>query len=363
LADHIEALDAELAATAPAPAPSGAKARSEPAGEKAVAEDARRAAARNAFAVKQLALPTKRPLWLLIGTLSIAAAGIGGYVWFQIQALGNRSTLAPAGQPAAARPAPSPTSPAPAVTLPPRNPAPAAILPDFPRSTTTSRAETAARPPTPEPARRTAGAAGETAPSGIRFSRTRAEADPALQSGWSKLQASQFDAARRDYDKALQHDPNNVDALLGLAAIARREGRPADAERLERRAAEADPANPTAQAAQAGASSDPLAAETRLRTLLANQPESGPLNFALGNILSRQQRWPEAQVHYFNAVAAEPDNPDYLFNLAVSLDHLRQPKVAAQHYRLALEAARSRPAAFDSARVAARMQQLIPSSP
>jgi tetratricopeptide (TPR) repeat protein len=215
----------------------------------------------------------------------------------------------------------------------------------------------------PEPARRPANVGNEPAGPAIRLSRSRPEADPALQSGWSKLQASQFDAARNDYEKALQNDPNNVDALLGLAAIARREGRAADADRLQRRAAEADPANPSAQAIQAGSGGDPLAAESRLRSLLASQPESGPLNFALGNVLSRQQRWPEAQALYFNAVAAEPDNPDYLFNLAVSLDHLRQPKVAAQHYRLAIEAAQRRPAAFDSARAAARVQQLAPATP
>ncbi|MGB5011473.1 MAG: tetratricopeptide repeat protein, partial [Candidatus Dechloromonas phosphoritropha] len=79
-----------------------------------------------------------------------------------------------------------------------------------------------------------------------------------------------------------------------------------------------------------------------------------------GNLYSRQNRWSEAQQVYFNAVAADPDNPDYLFNLAVSLDHLRQPKLAAQHYRLALDAAQRRPAAFDSDRVQLRLAELQP---
>jgi tetratricopeptide (TPR) repeat protein len=212
--------------------------------------------------------------------------------------------------------------------------------------------------PPAEPARRQPAAdAGGTA---INLRRSRPEADPTLQSAYTKLQASQFDAARQDYEAALRSDPHSVDALLALAAIAQRQGRTADAERLQRRAAEADPANPAAQAAVAGFGNDPLAAESRLRSLLAAQPESGPLNFALGNLLARQQRWAEAQPLYFNAVAADPDNPDYLFNLAVSLDQLRQPKVAGQHYRLALEAAQRRPAAFDRERAAARLQQLAP---
>jgi Tfp pilus assembly protein PilF len=41
------------------------------------------------------------------------------------------------------------------------------------------------------------------------------------------------------------------------------------------------------------------------------------------------------------AYARDPDNADYLFNVAVSLDHLRQNKLAAQYYRMALNARRN----------------------
>jgi uncharacterized protein HemY len=123
----------------------------------------------------------------------------------------------------------------------------------------------------------------------------------------------------------------------------------------------ANPSDPAAQAAALNgpsAESDPQTTESRLKTLLSSQPESAPLNFALGNLYSRQNRWPEAQQLYFNAVAAESDNPDYLFNLAVSLDHLRQNRLAAQHYRLALEASARRPAAFDRSKVEKRVGEL-----
>ncbi|MBS1131516.1 MAG: hypothetical protein H6R16_2518, partial [Proteobacteria bacterium] len=66
----------------------------------------------------------------------------------------------------------------------------------------------------------------------------------------------------------------------------------------------------------------------------------------------------EAQQVYFNAVAADGDNPDYLFNLAISLDHIRQNRLAAQHYRLALEASTKRPAAFDRNKVEKRLGEL-----
>jgi Tfp pilus assembly protein PilF len=196
----------------------------------------------------------------------------------------------------------------------------------------------------------------------IRFSRTRPEPDVNVQEGYAKLQGNQLDAARRDYDKALASDPNNVDALLALAAIAQRQGHTGDADRYLQRAIEADPRSPAALAAVLGgnAGGDQQANESRLKSLLATQPESGPLNFALGNLHARQGRWSEAQQAYFNAVAADADNPDYLFNLAVSLDQLRQPKLAAQHYRLALEAAQRHPAAFDRERVKLRLSELQP---
>jgi len=125
----------------------------------------------------------------------------------------------------------------------------------------------------------------------------------------------------------------------------------------------ANPGDAAVQAAALGgaaAGADPLTTESRLKTLLAAQPESAPLNFTLGNLFARQGRWAEAQQVYFNAVAAESDHPDYLFNLAVSLDHIRQSRPAAQHYRLALEAADKRPAAFDREQVKKRLAELSP---
>jgi len=216
--------------------------------------------------------------------------------------------------------------------------------------------------PRPEASRSMAPDEGRSGAVPIRLSRTRPEPDTNVQAGYARLQDNQLDAARHDYNQALKSDPNNVDALLALAAIAQRQGRSADAERYQQRAIEADPRNPAAQAAILGSSAggDPQVNESRLKSLLAAQPESGPLNFALGNLYSRQSRWSEAQQVYFNAVAADADNPDYLFNLAISLDHLRQPKLAAQHYRLALEAAQRRPAAFDRERAKLRLNELQP---
>jgi tetratricopeptide (TPR) repeat protein len=383
LAAHIDALDAELAIT-PAPAPRRA---APPAAQPVVSielepppdsEEEKQAAARNAFSAKLSEKPSRRPMWLALGTLGLAAAGIGTYVFFQLQSMSS-ATLAPAARntaPVAARPAtPTAISP-PAVPLTPA--APKGILPPNQASTSgpavasmvatgqksgsifAPRSAGSAYEARPEPARRSTTAESLGAAVPIRLTRTRPEPDVNAQAGYAKLQGNQIDAARHDYEQALKTDPNNVDTLLALAAIAQRQGRSADADGYRQRAIDADPRDPAAQAAALGVTTggDQMANESRLKSALAAQPESGPLSFALGNLYARQGRWSEAQQVYFNAVAADADNPDYLFNLAISLDHLRQPKLAAQHYRLALDAAQRRPAAFDRERVKLRLAEL-----
>ncbi|MGB5208123.1 MAG: hypothetical protein WBN76_10465, partial [Azonexus sp.] len=112
LAAHIDALDAELAIT-PAPAP---RRPAPPPAQPVVSieleppldsEEEKQAAARNAFAAKLAEKPSRRPMWLALGTLGLAAAGIGTYVFFQLQSMSS-ITLAPANRnatPVAARPA------------------------------------------------------------------------------------------------------------------------------------------------------------------------------------------------------------------------------------------------------------------
>jgi uncharacterized protein HemY len=107
-----------------------------------------------------------------------------------------------------------------------------------------------------------------------------------------------------------------------------------------------------------GQGADPVALESRLKTLLASDPESGVLQFALGNLYVQQRRWADAQQTYFRAMAADPENPDYAYNLAVSLEHLRQPVPALDYYRRSLSLAQRRSPSFDPAAARARVQQL-----
>jgi len=360
LAARIEVVDIDLATTTqpvirPSPPPAKANSPAKPAESQE--------AVRNAFAAKQVSAPPSRlPLWLALGTLGFAGIAIGGYVWYQMNAM-NGGTLAVSPTSTLHEHA-TPSSVQPVPSIPPAAPSDAGSAD---RLTAATASLPAATPLFPHQEPRTVRApvtdAEMQGSAPIHLVRTRSEPDANLVRGFASLQRGEIELSRREFEQVLLRDPNNTDALLALAAIAHRQGRIADADGLRQRALVANPSDPAAQAASlnnAAADADPNTAESRLKTLLSNQPESAPLNFALGNLYSRQGRWPEAQQAYFNSVAAEGDNPDYLFNLAVSLDHLRQPRLAAQHYRLALEASAKRPAAFDRDKIQKRLGELQP---
>lgn len=167
--------------------------------------------------------------------------------------------------------------------------------------------------------------------------------DPQLQDAYSALQQNRLETAQTAYQKFLSAEPNNVEALLGLAAIAEQQKQPDQAAQYYMKALQTDPKNATAQTALIGlvGRADPQASEARLRQLLAREP-SAFLYFTLGNLYAGQSQWPGAQDAYFQAHHLQSDNPDYAFNLAVSLEHLNQPKPALKFYQQALVLARNK---------------------
>ena len=100
---------------------------------------------------------------------------------------------------------------------------------------------------------------------------------------------------------------------------------------------------------------DAQATESRLKILIEREP-SPALYQTLGNLYADQQRWNDAQAAYFEAVRGAPGNADYAFNLAVSLDQLRQYPAARTYYEKALALGGAH--RFDRAQAEARVQQL-----
>jgi Tfp pilus assembly protein PilF len=366
---HIDSVDADLAAVS-TEAP--ARRRTPPSfsrpSDAALREEAERTAARNVFAAKQ-APNARTGLWLFLGLAGLAALGLGGYFWWQLQAVSSGSLSRPIQPlPSTSRPLPAPASSQRSAT------SAAEAAPPLPEASSPPAAS--APRTTPEPARpferavrpqKPSTSAAQAAPDApVRLSRSQPKSNPTLERAYDALQAGQLDDAQRDYEQVLRSDAKSTDALLGLATIAASRGQSERAQAYYQYALESDPNDATAQAGliNTKGQGNPGLSESRLKTALASQPDSSALHFALGNLYARQARWSEAQQAYFRAYASEPDNADFLFNLAVSLDHLRQNKLAAQYYRMALKAAgepgSSHNASFDRNQAQSRILELQP---
>jgi tetratricopeptide (TPR) repeat protein len=325
-----------------------------------------------------------------MGALGIAVLATVGYFWYQLRpapSLVNRNppVTAPlaAADPAQAQPqaapaarmaslpiekAPIPGLPDPSIV--PQNPqapthspladaAPQAEVPKAPVPAVRRPVRHAPRvkpaAPAAQPERRI------IAQPSVSTARPVPQVNPRVQAAYQSYLAGDMALARTTYEEALRDEPHNRDALLGLAAADIRLGRFEAAEAAYLRLLRADPSDANAEAgliALRAGRMDPLATESRLKTLLAAEPEAHVLNFTLGNQFAQQGRWPEAQQQYFKAFAAAPDNADFAYNLAVSLEHLRQPKLALQYYQRALALAERHGASFDPVAARARVAQL-----
>lgn len=162
---------------------------------------------------------------------------------------------------------------------------------------------------------------------------------PATEAGYAALASGNLGTARQQYQEALKSDQRNRDAILGLAVTALREGHAEEAARRYQQLLELDPRDADANAGLAllRGVADPVTYESRLRILIEERGDNAALHHALGSLLARQNRWGEAQEAFFRAVTLAPRAADYLFNLAVALDHLGQYAQARSYYRKALE--------------------------
>jgi tetratricopeptide (TPR) repeat protein len=332
-------------------------------------------AAQNLFAAKQTEKPaSNKSFAIAIGVVTLlSAAGIGGYFWWQLQpksslGVGNIAVRTPPPTSQAPVAAPANVAPIPpATTVSPVAPTTAAgTVPAGSKTASDDEDEDAGDSPK-KPAQRARQTASRVAPEAdsdslVRVTRAPLKVNPALAKGFDAFNRGDFSTAQSEYDRVLKSEPRNVDALHGLAAIATRQGKAEQADWYYQRLLEADPRDAVAMANLINSKSqiDPVAAESRLKVLTAEQPELAAPHFSLGNLYAKQSRWNEAQQAYFRAYGADPENADILYNLAISLEHLRQNKLASQYYSLALTAAKSRPGAFDPEQAASRLRALQP---
>ena len=185
--------------------------------------------------------------------------------------------------------------------------------------------------------------------------------DPTLQAAYQAFTRGEDVNAQQQYRQVLQRDVRNVDALLGMAAIAQRQGRDADAQGWYQKVLEIDPRNSIAQTAMVTPQSnlDLVGTESRIKNMIVQQPESANLHASLGNLYAEQNQWSSAQKAYFNASRLSPNNADYAFNLAISLDQMGKTSLALKQYQRALDLLnKSGGASPDRAQLESRIREL-----
>ena len=337
-------------ATEPAAPRSAAQARADR--SQARAATVMQATARAAPAAAATAGLRIRPVVALSLIAGMVALALAVYFYLQINHPGlfiRRPPPAPLAQ--APQPAPVQKPITTGSVVAPATPAESAAA-------AVSRAAETRRPPPAAPA----ASAAQTPVNSIKVSAGSAEpqSDNRLVQAYAALQSGNLDLARQQYGDAARSDPRNINALLGLASVAMQQGRDEEAGRLYFNVLELEPRNPYAQTGLIAllGQADPLSAEAKLKQLIARAP-AATLYFTLGNLYADQSRWAEAQQAYFQAHHLEPANPDYAYNLAVGLEHVGQPRLAADFYRRAVEQARNRGrAGFDLARAQDRIREL-----
>ena len=195
----------------------------------------------------------------------------------------------------------------------------------------------------------------------VSKNKSQTQVSPTLMRAYEAYNVGNDTEAQKLYKQVLQRDVRSVDALLGLGAIAQRQGRLADANGWYGKVLEVEPRNNIAQTAmldnklqdnqQLG---NGPSNESRIKNLLARQPDDANLHASLGNYYAEQNQWSAAQQAYFDAyrLYASADNA---LNLAVSLDQMGKPKLALPYYQRALSLAQTDANGIDKATIEARI--------
>ncbi|THB67676.1 MAG: hypothetical protein D6B27_04150, partial [Gammaproteobacteria bacterium] len=200
----------------------------------------------------------------------------------------------------------------------------------------------------------------------IKISRTRPteQINRLIENGYREFTNGNTDLAYQLYTRALLRDSNNIDAMLGLAAIETINNNNSKSEYLYKKVMELDPNNQTAKAALANitVSADSIMTESTLKIMLQQSPDNPQIYFNLGIIYLQEGRLVEAMQMFNTANEISPENPDTLLNIAICHDRYGELDNAIGYYQLALNAASRGNSSFNRHEIETYLQQLIKES-
>lgn len=181
-----------------------------------------------------------------------------------------------------------------------------------------------------------------------------------LNVAYTAYQNQDFDLAERLYKQILQKNHYNIDALNALGIMAEKKGHKKQARVFFEHVMQLDSNQIFAKQALIRLQNNPIPSnqESYYKSLIDKFPDSAPSYAALANIYSTEKQWLKAQKVYFKAIDITPNNPDYHFNLAITLDHLSKPKIALRYYQKALQLSIKTKPLFSILVLQQRIQQL-----
>ena len=186
----------------------------------------------------------------------------------------------------------------------------------------------------------------------------------ALEFARANLQQNEWEAAKSELESLLQAQPTNTRALEYLAQVQIEMGNYPAAETSYARILQLAPHNRTAQAGliRLSQTNDSLDYEASLLALQTNYPDEAFIPFMLGNHLAGQQRWNEASGAYQLTVELAQSLREipaqYVYNYAVSLEHLNRSGEALAQYRKARDLVMRDSDQFDIALLNSRIERL-----
>lgn len=162
-----------------------------------------------------------------------------------------------------------------------------------------------------------------------------ASSEKIIQDAYDAFLTGNIEAALFYYQEAIKKHPENRDAMFGVAVCYQMLGQNDDAIREYTRILKDNPEDQQSinNLIVLISGMDPQRAINELGKMAIKNPNSSFIQAQIGTIQSSMKNYDKAILHLGNAIAIEPSNPVYAYNLAVTLDKMKKYCEAYEYYK------------------------------